>query len=138
MQVPAPYYPTPCANVQAALTTSYRAFACQNPPARVAPVGEAFARFWDSDNFLSLYKVQSYENIEECQENGGDHHPSLAGSYLSALTHYSALFNASAVGSRSSHPLQMLILSMTSSNTVPNLNVWMRYQFSLSPATLGA
>ena len=35
------------------------------------------------------------------QDNGGDHHPSLAGSYLSALTHYSALFNSSAVGSRS-------------------------------------
>ena len=37
------------------------------------------------------------------QDNGGDHHPSLAGSYLSALTHYSALFNSSAVGSRSSN-----------------------------------
>ena len=47
--------------LKAALTTSYRAFGCQNPPARVAPVGEAFATFWDSDNFLSLYKVQSQE-----------------------------------------------------------------------------
>ena len=67
MQVSAPYCPAPCENVQAALTTSYRAFACQNPPARVAPVGEAFATFWDSDNFLSLYKVQFYQkkNIDE-------------------------------------------------------------------------
>jgi len=85
-----PTYPEFCdfPSMQAALTTSYRAFACQNPSATIAPVGEAFATYWGKDNFLSLYK-----------NNGGDHHPSLAGSYLSAVSHYSALFNASAVGS---------------------------------------
>jgi len=85
-----PTYPEFCdfPSMQAALTTSYRAFACQNPSARIAPVGESFATYWGKDNFLSLYK-----------NNGGDHHPSLAGSYLSAVSHYSALFNASALGS---------------------------------------
>ena len=68
--------------LKAALTTSYRAFACQNPPARVAPVGEAFATFWDSDNFLSLYKVQSHQrggNIEEFRRTGEITIPPLLG-----------------------------------------------------------
>ena len=56
--------------LKAALTTSYRAFACQNPPARVAPVGEAFSTFWDSDNFLSLYKVQSDQILMNARITG--------------------------------------------------------------------
>ena len=56
--------------LKAALTTSYRAFACQNPPARVAPVGEAFSTFWDSDNFLSLYKVQSDQILRNSRITG--------------------------------------------------------------------
>ena len=52
-------------------------------------MGEGFATFWDTDRFLSLYK-----------EDGGDHHPSLAGSYLSAASHYAAMFDASPVGAR--------------------------------------
>ena len=85
-----PAYPALCdfSSMQAALTASYRAFACQNAPARVAAVGEGFGLFKDSEMFLSLYK-----------DRGEDHHPSLSGSYLAALSHYSSMYNRSALGS---------------------------------------
>merc|ERR1711892_8821 len=73
--------------MQDALTHSYSAFACMKQPARVAPAGEGFRYFYDRDDFLDLYN-----------DAGEDHHASPAGSYLSAVTHYAALFNTSVVG----------------------------------------
>ena len=77
--------------MQAALTTSYTSFACSNKPARVAPVGEAFSfvkKTFGDGLFHELYLTRGLL----------DHHPSLAGSYLAALTHFLALFNTSVVG----------------------------------------
>jgi len=74
-------------SMQDALTRSYSAFACMKRPARVAPVGEGFRFFYGGDDFLDLYN-----------EGGEDHHASVTGSYLSAVTHYAALFNTSVVG----------------------------------------
>jgi len=77
--------------MQDALTSSYTTFACMNKPARAAPVGEAFSfvkKTHGDTAFFELYKTLGVL----------DHHPSLAGSYLAALTHYLALFNTSVVG----------------------------------------
>ena len=75
------------ASMQDALTTAYTAFACMSQPSRVAPVGEAFRSFYGGSDFLKLYN-----------KDGEDHHASLTGSYLSAVTHYAAFFNTSVVG----------------------------------------
>jgi len=77
--------------MQAALTSSYTTFACMKKPARAAPVGEAFKYVkenYGDKTFFSLYNTLGLF----------DHHPSLKGSYLAALTHYLALFNSSVVG----------------------------------------
>ena len=74
-------------SMQDRLTSTYQALACTNTPARLAPVGEAFRQLWGGPEFLTLYS-----------EGGEDHHASQAGSYLAAVTHFSALFNRSAVG----------------------------------------
>ena len=76
--------------MQDALTNTYSDFACMKAVSRVAPVGEAFRYIHDTESqstFLSLYA-----------DNGGDHHASMAGSYLSAATHYAAMLNTSVVG----------------------------------------
>jgi len=73
------------ATMQDALTASYSTFACMNLPARVAPVGEAFRQVRNTQGdevFFSLYNTGGVS----------DHHPSLAGSYLSGLLHFLALF----------------------------------------------
>merc|ERR1711936_1103745 len=77
--------------MQAALTKSYTTFACMKKPARAAPVGEAFKFVKETqgeETFYSLYKTGGVS----------DHHPSLEGSYLAALTHYLALYNTNVDG----------------------------------------
>ena len=62
-------------------------FACMNKPSNAAPVGEAFRHIrltHGEEVFYELYK-----------DYGGDKHPSLIGSYISALTHYMTLYNIS-------------------------------------------
>ena len=60
-------------------------YTCMNKPSVSAPVGEAF-RFVKSvygDNFfLQLYK-----------DFGGDKHPSLYGSFISAVVHFMTLYD---------------------------------------------
>jgi len=69
--------------MQDALTDGYTKVACMKKPSRVAPVGEGFrnVKLTNGDAlFRELYFID-------------EKHPSLAGSYLSALTHYMALYN---------------------------------------------
>ena len=60
--------------------------ACMHKPASVAPVGEAFRiiKTMLGDFYLQLYK-----------DYGGDKHPSLYGSYISALTNFMTLYDLS-------------------------------------------
>ena len=68
-------------------------------------------RFWSS-KFYKVPSIDLYDlvqNVDECQthtmtllirlyaDNGDDHHASLQGSYLSALTHYLAMFSTEVV-----------------------------------------
>jgi len=84
-------------SMQDALTSRYTSFACMNKPARLAPVGEAFRRVklldYDIDDvyFHSLYVP-------------GDHHPSLMGSYLSALLHFMSLYKVPVVSNDNKIP----------------------------------
>merc|ERR1719481_70533 len=82
-----PNYPDFCQfeTMQDALTKTYSTFGCMKRPASVAPVGEAFRLVKDSlgeEEFYNLYNTGGVS----------DHHPSKAGSYLSGLLHYKALF----------------------------------------------
>jgi len=77
--------------MQAALTTSYTTFACMNKPARAAPVGEAFSFVKKTHGDSLFYELYNTLGVS-------DHHPSLAGSYLAALTHYLALYDRGVVG----------------------------------------
>jgi len=78
------------ATMQDALTASYSTFACMKKPASVAPVGESFRQVRNTQGdefFFSLYNTGGVS----------DHHPSLAGSYLSGLVHFLSLFPHSTV-----------------------------------------
>ena len=59
-------------------------FACMHKPAKIAPIGEAFRiiKLMLGDFYLQLYK-----------DYGGDQHPSLYGSYISALTNFMTLYD---------------------------------------------
>merc|ERR1712112_399145 len=73
--------------MQDALTAGYTKVACMKKPSRVAPVGEGFrnVKLTNGDElFRELYFID-------------EKHPSLAGSYLSALTHYMALYNLTSI-----------------------------------------
>ena len=68
---------------QDALTEGYMKLACMKKPAHAAPVGEGFR-----------YVKQVYgEEMWEQLYVPGDKHPSLAGSFLSAVTHFMALYD---------------------------------------------
>ena len=58
-------------------------FTCLKKPARSAPVGEGFR------NVKSMFGDSVWEELYV----PGDKHPSLAGSYLSALTHLMSLYD---------------------------------------------
>jgi len=77
--------------MQAALTKSYTTFACMKKPARAAPVGEAFKFVKETQGEETFYSLYNTGGVS-------DHHPSLEGSYLAALTHYLALYNTNVVG----------------------------------------
>ena len=64
-----------------ALTESYTAFSCLHQPATAAPVGEAFRRVKESLGENTFHRLYNTDGLF-------DHHPSLRGSYLAALTHY--------------------------------------------------
>jgi len=69
--------------MQDALTIGYLSFTCMKKPARAAPVGEGFR------NIKAEYGDETWRQLYWIDNK----HPSLAGSYLSALIHYMSLFD---------------------------------------------
>ena len=60
-------------------------YTCMNKPSKAAPVGEAFRNIkmtYGDNFFLQLYK-----------DFGGDKHPSLYGSFISAVTNFMTLYD---------------------------------------------
>ena len=74
---------SPLSFLQDALTSGYMSFTCRKKPAKAAPVGEGFR------NVKAMFGDSVWEELYV----PGDKHPSLAGSYLSALTHFMSLYD---------------------------------------------
>jgi len=76
--------------MQDLLTLRYELFACMVPaPARMVPVGEAFRKseeLYGTDARLGLYSPP------------GDHHSSVAGTYLGACMHFLGIYGGNVVG----------------------------------------
>eukprot|EP00090_Calanus_glacialis_P004315 TRINITY_DN13209_c0_g1_i1.p1 TRINITY_DN13209_c0_g1~~TRINITY_DN13209_c0_g1_i1.p1 ORF type:complete len:235 (-),score=45.13 TRINITY_DN13209_c0_g1_i1:35-646(-) len=90
--------------MQAALSNGYTTFACMNKPARAAPVGEAFKYVKETFGDAPFYSLYNTFGVM-------DHHPSLEGSYLAALTHYLALFNGNVVGNTETFGLDAKVVN---------------------------
>jgi len=91
-------------SMQNALTKTYLDFGCLKAKSTVAPVGESFRYIHGSQTqevFLSLYN-----------DGGDDHHASEAGSYLSAATHFAAMFNKSVLGNSETMGLNQDMVTM--------------------------